>query len=73
MDEFREECGHCKAPHCVEKRWSFNQDTDECVEFVVRTGGCPGNKNSFKSSDECSKVCGGTPSVPPTHRTTVGK
>ncbi|NP_001267819.1 cysteine rich BMP regulator 2 precursor [Hydra vulgaris] len=37
-------------------RWHFDISTGTCKEFIY--GGCQGNKNNFKSKDECLRLCG---------------
>ena len=39
------------------KRYFYNQQQGRCEEFIY--GGCEGNKNNFKTRDECEKSCGG--------------
>ncbi|KAH8376956.1 hypothetical protein KR093_002358 [Drosophila rubida] len=36
-------------------RWSYNQNTNSCEEFVF--GGIGGNNNSFESEQECISKC----------------
>ncbi|KAF0299629.1 Boophilin-H2 [Amphibalanus amphitrite] len=45
--------GPCKASF---KRWYFNEERGECVQFQY--GGCKGNKNRFKSASKCRLACG---------------
>ncbi|KAI8121799.1 Male accessory gland serine protease inhibitor [Lucilia cuprina] len=35
--------------------WSYNAETNECVQFIY--GGCGGNSNSFSSLQECEAMC----------------
>ncbi|GBL76652.1 hypothetical protein AVEN_107637-1 [Araneus ventricosus] len=37
-------------------RWFYNQQTGQCEEFTY--GGCSGNKNNFKTKNDCEKACG---------------
>ncbi|XP_013110809.1 male accessory gland serine protease inhibitor-like [Stomoxys calcitrans] len=37
------------------KAWSYNAETNECVEFVY--GGCFGNDNRFPSQELCEEKC----------------
>lgn len=36
-------------------RWYYNKDRAECLQFVY--GGCNGNKNNFKTREECEREC----------------
>ncbi|XP_061398180.1 male accessory gland serine protease inhibitor-like [Musca vetustissima] len=35
--------------------WSYNVETNECVEFIY--GGCMGNDNRFDTKELCEKKC----------------
>lgn len=48
------ESGPCKA---AIGRYFYNSGTRQCEDFVY--GGCEGNENSFSSSHDCEKTCGG--------------
>ncbi|XP_073822529.1 chymotrypsin inhibitor SCI-III-like [Musca autumnalis] len=37
------------------KSWSYNAETNECVEFIY--GGCMGNDNRFESKEQCELKC----------------
>ncbi|VDD82359.1 unnamed protein product [Mesocestoides corti] len=37
------------------ERWYFDADTNNCSTFTY--GGCGGNKNNFKSYEECESKC----------------
>lgn len=37
------------------KPWSYNAETNECVEFVY--GGCLGNDNRFPTQEACEEMC----------------
>ncbi|KAH0619359.1 hypothetical protein JD844_019404, partial [Phrynosoma platyrhinos] len=45
--------GPCDA---VFPRWFYNWETQKCEEFNY--GGCGGNKNNFKTLEECAHACG---------------
>ena len=45
--------GPCKGAF---RRWRFDQEKDECVQFLY--GGCQGNKNNFVSKTACQEACG---------------
>ncbi|PIO14538.1 hypothetical protein AB205_0191710 [Aquarana catesbeiana] len=44
--------GPCKA-HV--KRYYYDQETDTCKDFIY--GGCEGNRNNFKTEEECKRIC----------------
>lgn len=44
--------GECKASKI---RFYFDPTRAECVIFTY--GGCDGNKNNFKSEEECESIC----------------
>jgi len=46
------ETGECRAAF---PRWYYNMDSSKCEEFLY--GGCGGNKNNFKTKDECEGNC----------------
>nr|ADI48502.1 serine protease [Euperipatoides rowelli] len=46
--------GMCRA---YMPRWGFDRDRKMCREFIY--GGCNGNSNSFATSGDCVKTCGG--------------
>ncbi|KAI8121796.1 Male accessory gland serine protease inhibitor [Lucilia cuprina] len=35
--------------------WSYNAETNECVQFIY--GGCGGNSNRFDYLTECEAMC----------------
>ncbi|KAJ8679348.1 hypothetical protein QAD02_015135 [Eretmocerus hayati] len=37
------------------EHWSFNPQKRTCIPFIY--GGCRGNRNNFRSQEECMKVC----------------
>ncbi|XP_017784218.1 PREDICTED: papilin isoform X2 [Nicrophorus vespilloides] len=47
------EAGPCRDN--VEARWFYNEN-GVCMQFMY--GGCGGNRNNFKTSDECIQKCG---------------
>ncbi|GJQ76338.1 hypothetical protein Trydic_g2060 [Trypoxylus dichotomus] len=51
------EVGPCRK---AEARWHYSND-GTCRQFTY--GGCEGNKNNFKTSDECSQMCGNAEDV----------
>ena len=46
--------GPCRA---AMPRWFFNKQTQSCEEFLY--GGCQGNKNNFRSENDCQLRCSG--------------
>ena len=44
--------GLCRATF---PRWYFNRQTGVCEHFLY--GGCGGNKNNFRTKDECIRAC----------------
>ncbi|GFS71683.1 papilin [Nephila pilipes] len=46
------EIGRCKR---FETRYYYNPSKKQCEEFVY--GGCEGNRNNFKTKEDCSKFC----------------
>jgi len=44
-------------------RWAYSTITGQCEMFIY--GGCLGNKNNFRSKEECEKAC--------INGTTIGK
>ncbi|KAI0240899.1 PI-actitoxin-Aeq3b, partial [Lamellibrachia satsuma] len=36
-------------------RFFFNTKTGKCEKFIY--GGCEGNRNNFKTEEECKKTC----------------
>ena len=46
--------GLCRASH---SRFYFDKDDNKCKKFIY--GGCGGNKNRYKTADECYETCGG--------------
>lgn len=46
------EPGMCRAAF---KLFYYNSTTKSCDTFIY--GGCGGNKNKFKSEEECKKSC----------------
>ncbi|XP_045148942.1 kunitz-type protease inhibitor 2 isoform X2 [Echinops telfairi] len=51
--------GPCRAAF---PRWYFNVETGSCETFIF--GGCQGNKNSYRSKEECLHRCYGKESYP---------
>ncbi|XP_076360449.1 actinia tenebrosa protease inhibitors-like [Tachypleus tridentatus] len=49
------ETGPCKA---YIPRFYFDKETGTCEQFIY--GGCDGNANNFKSTDECHAICKGS-------------
>lgn len=47
--------GPCKA---YLLRWAYNPHTEKCQQFVY--GGCDGNRNQFKYSEDCTRHCKAT-------------
>lgn len=57
------ESGPC--PH-TQARWFYDSDSHTCLPFAY--GGCKGNKNRFRSYEQCIGFCGGVQSrdmIPP--------
>ena len=50
--ELPSDSGTCLTPM---PRYFFNADKGVCEEFTY--GGCGGNKNNFKSLEECNQEC----------------
>ncbi|XP_055949174.1 zonadhesin-like isoform X5 [Argiope bruennichi] len=48
--------GPCRA---LMPRYFYNQETRQCEQFNY--GGCRGNKNNFKTKEECETSCGSGP------------
>ncbi|XP_022240776.1 papilin-like, partial [Limulus polyphemus] len=46
------ESGHCLAYF---RNYYYNSEHQQCEEFIY--GGCGGNKNNFKSKEECEETC----------------
>lgn len=44
-------------PRRPETRWFYNHNNKQCEQFSY--GGCDGNKNNYKTKDDCEKGCGG--------------
>ena len=44
--------GRCKA---AMRRYYYDNTAGECKQFIY--GGCGGNKNNFKSLQQCQNVC----------------
>lgn len=44
--------GRCMA---IFPRWYYNSAWKNCTKFIY--GGCQGNKNNFKTKDECERTC----------------
>ncbi|CAL1266709.1 unnamed protein product [Larinioides sclopetarius] len=56
------EVGPCRA---IMPRFFFNQESRQCEQFNY--GGCRGNKNNFKTKEDCESKCGSaSPTPPPT-------
>ena len=47
------EVGSCKGRF---PRWFYNTSSSECELFVY--SGCHGNKNQFRTLNECIELCG---------------
>ena len=47
------EVGSCKGRF---PRWFYNTSSSQCELFIY--GGCNGNKNQFRTLNECNKLCG---------------
>ncbi|KAH8392078.1 hypothetical protein KR215_000243 [Drosophila sulfurigaster] len=56
----------CGLPHSIDGNgvvtcfayipsWSYDSNDNECVNFIY--GGCGGNKNRFKTKEECEETC----------------
>ncbi|CAL1266706.1 unnamed protein product [Larinioides sclopetarius] len=54
--QLEKEVGPCRASLT---RYFYNYRTRQCEKF--KYGGCRGNKNNFKTIDECQVICGGDP------------
>ncbi|CAL1266713.1 unnamed protein product, partial [Larinioides sclopetarius] len=52
--QLEKEVGPCRASLT---RYFYNYRTRQCEKF--KYGGCRGNKNNFKTIDECQVICGG--------------
>ncbi|XP_073488720.1 carboxypeptidase inhibitor SmCI-like [Aquarana catesbeiana] len=52
--------GPCKA-HV--KRYYYDQETETCKDFIY--GGCEGNRNNFKTEEECKRICISVCNQPP--------
>ena len=52
--ELKSEPGICKA---AIQRYFFNKKSGNCELFTF--GGCRGNKNNFKTIEDCKKACQG--------------
>ncbi|XP_018422614.1 PREDICTED: collagen alpha-3(VI) chain-like [Nanorana parkeri] len=50
--QLKREEGDCQN---YELKWWYNSDQNECVQFWF--GGCGGNKNQFKTQEQCEAVC----------------
>ncbi len=37
-------------------RYYYNSKVGKCLKFIY--GGCGGNKNNFKTEEECERTCG---------------
>ena len=46
------ETGPCKASF---PRWFYDVKKGKCSQFIY--GGCDGNKNNFRTEEECEKRC----------------
>ena len=50
------ETGPCKAGF---RRYYYDHKKDKCLKFTY--GGCRGNRNNFKTMEECNERCGSVP------------
>lgn len=50
--------GPCNS---YEARWHYDSEDGDCKQFTY--GGCQGNANNFKTSDDCYSACRGVQGI----------